>query len=1185
MAVLLTLPALGIIVYSGIKDRAVLYNHAEVETQKLADNLADRQEHIVTEAQLLASLLADLPDVQARSIAQTNTILETIHRKNPQYQSILIADETGSIWASSIPGMAGVTVAERRYFRNARMSGQFSSGEFAVHKVLQTPTISMAYPLNNTRGTFAGAIILSYDLGVMRSILHRSQLPPDTNYRLVDHNGVIISSGEDAGMTVGASLLPEQFRQMQAADDRLTATFTRSDGDRRIFTSRKLWLKGEPVPYMFIRATISADKARAAANRKLLLNVSLLLPFVITTFLLAFYIGKRSITDRVDILRSASRQIANGDFAARVAQRVARGELGDLGSAFDEMAERLAADAAQRELADENLHAAMQRLQLATASGRLGVWEWNLEEDVMVWDERMFELYGIGSDAFTASIDAWTNGLHPEDRERALAECRSALAGEKQFDTTFRVVHPDGTVLYLKADAIVTRNAEGKPLRMIGINRDITDEKRLKDALVHRLVALTSPLAAAADINFDDLFDLDEIQKVQDAFAEATGVASIITGTDGKPITRPSNFCHLCEHIIRKTDKGLTNCYKSDAVLGRMNPDGPVIQPCLSGGLWDGGASIQVGDTHIANWLIGQVLDESCDMERMMAYAREIGADEDDYRTALGGVTRMSREQFAKVCHALYLIAGQLSRQALQNVQQAQYITERIRAEEALKREQLLTNAIFDSVPGMLYLYDDQGQLIRWNKKHETLTGYSAEELAGMQLLDWYRHSDEDIAVISRGVEQCLAEGYAEAKASLQIKDGTRIQFHFTAVRLEIDGKTYFAGIGIDITEREKLHNELLKMQKLESLGVLAGGIAHDFNNVLTGILGNISHVKMNLDEANEAFKPLDNAEKACLQAAELARKLLVFAKGGQPVKNPVEMHVILQKSLSQVISGTNVKGRVEIPHPLPVIEADENQLGQAFQNIILNAVQSMPAGGTLTISGEAVDLSAENPSGLPAGSYVKISFTDEGCGIAEADQKKIFDPYFSSKPGGSGLGLTLAHAIFTRHDGQITVKSTVGKGTTFTGYLPAKTTATVRRQLVTRSIADKTGSILVMDDDDMVRDFASLTLGRSGYNVVTCCNGDEAISLYRTAKEAGTPFDVVIMDLTIQGGMGGVEAARRILSFDPTARLIVSSGYSEDPVMANWTEYGFCAAMEKPYKAATISRILAESGDPSPEG
>ena len=235
-------------------------------------------------------------------------------------------------------------------------------------------------------------------------------------------------------------------------------------------------------------------------------------------------------------------------------------------------------------------------------------------------------------------------------------------------------------------------DTDGKRIGAIESIRDISQRKQLEDELARRLTSLTSPVTTTSDIQFQDLFDLEEIQKIQDAFAKATGVASIITDINGQPITQPSNFCRLCSEIIRGTEKGLANCYHSDAILGQVNPDGPISQPCLSGGLWDGGASITVGDRHVANWLIGQVLDESCDMDRMMEYAREIGADETDYRQALNDVKRMSVEQFKEVCNALFLIAGQLSCLAWWNIQQARYITERKQAEEEKSRlgEQLL---------------------------------------------------------------------------------------------------------------------------------------------------------------------------------------------------------------------------------------------------------------------------------------------------------------------------------------------------------------------------------------------------------------------------------------------------------------------------------------------------------------
>ena len=380
-----------------------------------------------------------------------------------------------------------------------------------------------------------------------------------------------------------------------------------------------------------------------------------------------------------------------------------------------------------------------------------------------------------------------------------------------------------------------------------------------------------------------------------------------------------------------------------------------------------------------------------------------------------------------------------------------------------------------------------------------------------------------------------------------------------------------------DEEEREKLELHQLQMHKLESLGVLAGGIAHDFNNILTAIMGNISYARLDLDESHESFAPLARAEKAAKVAADLARQLLVFAKGGEPVKKVISLRNMINDAISLNLSGSRVQGVIDLTGELHAVKADEGQINQSFHNIIINAVHAMPDGGRLNVSGGNIVLPDGNSYCLPAGDYVRISFTDEGCGISDEDQKRIFDPYFTTKAGGTGLGLASTYSIIRKHDGQITVSSIPGKGTTFTILLPSLgEILTSEKKKENATVAGHgTGSILVMDDDEMVRDLAAITLKRFGYAVTTCVNGSEAISLYRSARDEGSPFSLVIMDLTIPGSMGGIEAARQILAIDSGAHLIVSSGYSEDPVMANYTDYGFCASIEKPYRVEDISGIM----------
>lgn len=500
-------------------------------------------------------------------------------------------------------------------------------------------------------------------------------------------------------------------------------------------------------------------------------------------------------------------------------------------------------------------------------------------------------------------------------------------------------------------------------------------------------------------------------------------------------------------------------------------------------------------------------------------------------------------------------------------------------AMKALRDNEENLRAIMDAMPVCIAITD--GTTIEYlNRCFIEHFGYAAEEIPTDD--EWFRRAYPDPeyrqALTSTWRADLVAARLngtplAPREALVTCKDGTVRQ---TLANTQLIRDRILV-IFTDLTEHERVQRELLKIQKLESLGVLAGGIAHDFNNILTGIMGNISFAKMLLDPGHEACGPLDRAEKASGRAADLARQLLVFAKGSQPVKRMLDVRKVVDDAVSLALSGTPVKAEFEMPAELHAVEADEGQLSQACHSIVINAVEAMPEGGKLTVCGENLVLDERNALGLPGGNYVRITFTDQGCGISEEDQKRIFDPYFSTKAGGTGLGLASTYAIVAKHGGRITVTSTVGVGTVFTIYLPSNGTAeTAHHQANSVAAVDRSAeTILVMDDDEMIRELATITLRRAGYAVTTCADGDEAIALYRVALAGGAPFTVTIMDLTIPGGMGGVEAARRILAIDPAAVLIVSSGYSEDPVMANFKTYGFSAAIEKPYKVEDILRTL----------
>ncbi|RQW87987.1 MAG: PAS domain S-box protein [Geobacter sp.] len=461
----------------------------------------------------------------------------------------------------------------------------------------------------------------------------------------------------------------------------------------------------------------------------------------------------------------------------------------------------------------------------------------------------------------------------------------------------------------------------------------------------------------------------------------------------------------------------------------------------------------------------------------------------------------------------------------------------------------------------------------------KAITGYSEEDIFALGCWRHIIHPDDATRIITQLMQLTPGQKVIHQFRIITKHGDTRWirQSSFCQAGKELE-ELILHGCSQDITKQEMLQEQVLKNQKLESLGVLAGGIAHDFNNILTGIMGNISFARMFLDNSHKAYRPLEAAEKASGRAARLAQQLLTFAKGGAPIKKKTSLRPLVEECLSLVLRGTNVHGVLDIAESISTIEADEGQLGQVINNIIINAVQAMPGGGQITVQARNLTLSSENNQGLPAGRYVKLSFTDEGCGIKDEDRKKVFDPYYTTKPGGSGLGLASSHSIISRHNGCIEIESCTNKGTTVSFYLPSlesgdtNTVLTVQRQKNHDRIGE---NILVMDDEEMIRIMTQEMLEHLGYKVTTCSNGEQAITLYSSALQSGTSFYATILDLTIRGGMGGIETAQSILAQDPSARLIVSSGYSNDPFMEDYSKYGINSTLIKPYNADDLTRVL----------
>jgi PAS domain S-box-containing protein len=379
-----------------------------------------------------------------------------------------------------------------------------------------------------------------------------------------------------------------------------------------------------------------------------------------------------------------------------------------------------------------------------------------------------------------------------------------------------------------------------------------------------------------------------------------------------------------------------------------------------------------------------------------------------------------------------------------------------------------------------------------------------------------------------------------------------------------------------DVTVRQRFEEELERASRLESIGILAGGIAHDFNNILTAILGNITLAMPDAGQLVAVEGNLREAERAALRARDLTQQLLTFAKGGDPVRAAVLLPEIIRDVSEFTLHGSRVKCEFDLPAGLWLADADKSQFGQVVQNLVINAIQAMPEGGTIRIGAANEVVPPETRRPLVPGNYVHISVADTGTGIKPEHLARIFDPYFTTKQQGSGLGLTTVYSIIRKHQGHIEAESELGRGSTFHFWLPA---LRERQTEIVESRADAgapmKGRVLFMDDEKSILSMAGLLLRRLGFEVELACDGAETVQKYSAAHSAGRPFDLVVMDLTVPGGMGGREAIEQLRKIDPGVRAIVSSGYSNDPVLANHRAYGFCGMVAKPYKVDDFARVL----------
>jgi PAS domain S-box-containing protein len=729
----------------------------------------------------------------------------------------------------------------------------------------------------------------------------------------------------------------------------------------------------------------------------------------------------------------------------------------------------------------------------------------------------------------------FTELLHPDDRAKSL-EKREELARLNVDAVNFenRYLTKSGRAITVLHNVRVLLDKKGKFAGTQGIARDITLRK-LAEAEVKSAMAR-----------------MEEEKARSESILAAIGDGISIVDRDFKIVYQ--------NNVHKKMvggDKAGQYCYKAYSDSDSLCPGCPVA------------ASFKDGDIHTQ-----------------------------EKSAALGGETRTLEIKASPLIDVTgTLVAG---------IETVRDITDRKKAGEKLK---LFSEAIEEAMDG-IQIVDLNGTIVYSNKAVKDIYGFSPGELLGKNVNEM--NADRDFAgrVIFPGIRE---NGRWSGELMVFHKDGRAFPVWLSTAMVKDDNGVPIAMVGIirditqhkqaedilkrhrehlvklveertaeltstneklrkEIADRKNMEEELLKAQKLESVSILAGGIAHDFNNLLASILGNIGLAMLDIDSEHQAFKQLVGAEKASLRAQDLTRQLLTFSKGGAPVKKLTDIGELVKESASFALRGSRVNYEFSNAEGLKLVEVDEGQMSQVIHNLVINADHAMPEGGTIAIRCRNITDGANGVLPIREEGYVCISVEDRGVGVPKEYLPKIFDPYFTTKQKGSGLGLATTYSIVKKHGGLITVESTLGEGTTFHVYLPASRLTQLEEKAEEGAVHQGTGTILVMDDEAEVRETTGNVLKRLGYDVMFAADGGEAVEQYRLAKDEGRVFDLVIMDLTVPGGLGGKEALKKLRDLDPGVKAIVSSGYSNDPIMADFGKHGFNGVVTKPYRIKELS-------------
>ncbi|HVN97100.1 MAG TPA: PAS domain S-box protein [Syntrophorhabdaceae bacterium] len=1143
---LLAIPSIALIIHSGIAERHQAIADAKAESLKFVNDIASQQQNMVAGAEQLGAALSLLPAVRSHDREATNALFSELLKKNPQLVNIAICDKAGQIWASAVPPEGKVSVADRRFVREAIRTGTFSSGEYSVGRIVKRPVMSFGYPVKNAANEVVAVIGIILNLDYAQQVFERLNLPPNAAFNILDHQGTILGmnlNNPNAERFIGRrDPSGDVFTKMKQGPDEGTFEAVANDGRFRIAAYKRISLPQETEPYMYIRSSIPFASAVSKANAAMLRNLSVFVSLFLIGLVLAWLIGKRVIANPILLLEKASEQLAAGVDTVNVSRVVKSGELGDLARSFDDMAETLHHEKTL-------LRESEQRWATTLAS---------IGDAVIATDEsgRITFMNTIAEELTGWKItDAWMKPI-PEVFHIVNEKTRQEV--ENPVEKVLRegmivglanhtiLIKKDGTEVPIDDSAAPIRDEGGKTMGVVLVFRDITERKEAEEHTKH--------LASFPDLNPNPIIEVD--------------LSGAIT------------FCNPAGKNVIKN-------------LGLNGEDCSCLLPTdLTAILrdWDKTSQSTVGrEVTINEKVFAETVHLVPQFGVARIYAREITDRkrmEEEIRNALE-TSRWNEDQLQVLMENVHSAVALIDDSGRFSVVNRAFLDM-----FGLNSESDILN-INSQDWSRWGVYGEDSRPLNIDDhpvRKAALTGKPVRN----QLVAVRNPGATDLAWMLVNAEPLLKEDGTVYRIICTYQDVTEIKRAEETLRQAYDGlelrvkertselEEAYKDLELEMAERKQAEDALRQSQKMEAVGTLAGGIAHDFNNILAAIIG---FTEMALEDSTdpEVKRHLQYILKSSMRARDLVKQILIFSRKTNYERSPLSLTPLIKETIQFLRASipTTIRIDLAITASSDTILASPVEVQQILMNLATNASLAMQErGGTLEIALSDIDFTPESPvleQDVMPGEYVQLTVKDTGIGMTPDVMKRVFEPFFTTREvgKGTGMGLAVVYGIVKDLQGTITVESTPGSGSTFQVFLPKVKASPLNDEISTVQAAKGTERILFIDDEPMLTEWGRTTLTRLGYKVTAVTDIKEALKLFSSDP---SQFDLVITDHTMPA-MTGVQFSKELLKIRPDIPIILCTGHSETVSPDIAREAGIKEYLMKPMAreefAQAVRRVL----------